>query len=288
MRAALNVGLAERVQQIIVGNLAVAPRGSRRPSCDGEHRGARLRLLDDSEPPIEMPVIVGETDKMTPMFSSAITHVIFNPTWTVPDKIARKELLPKVQRDAAYFERQGIRLIGGWQPSRVDDDPEKVNWAGARGAAGFRLRQAPGPQNPLGRVKFHIPNVFGVYLHDTNSRNLFARDRRTLSHGCVRVGNALGLADRLLEGTKGWSERRNRILAGWDTTTLTLAEPVPVHLMYETAWVGPDDQPRFLDDPYGRDRRLADAWLVATSSPSAKTCRPRRPDAGGKNCAQGG
>ena len=273
VRAALNVGPATRVEQLV----ANMERWRWMPDDLGEKRvmvniaAARVRLVENDVTRFEGPVIVGERDKMTPMFSSTITHVIYNPTWTVPDKIARKELLPKVQRDSAYFERQGIRLIGSWRPAADGEDPDKVDWQGAHGATGFRLRQAPGPQNPLGRVKFLIPNVFGVYLHDTSNRNLFARDTRTLSHGCVRVGSALQFADDILEAQPTWStERRDRILSDWKTTTITLDQPVAVHLMYETASVDAAGQVHFLDDVYGRDRRLSDALAGRrTEAPSA-------------------
>jgi len=277
VRAALNVGLTQRIEQIQVN----MERWRWMPEDLGDHRvivnvaASRLRLVDDDAVHFDAPVIVGEPDKMTPMFSSTITRVIFNPSWTVPDKIARKELLPKVQRDRAYFSRQGIRLIGGWQPPSGGDDPDKVDWRGAHDAAGFRLRQAPGPQNPLGRVKFHIPNVFGVYLHDTNNRSLFRRDKRTLSHGCVRVGDALVFADDILADAPAWSaERRAKVLGDWKTTTLTLATPLPVHVMYETAWVDDRGEIHFLDDVYGRDRRQADA-LAGRPSAQLEAAKPR-------------
>jgi murein L,D-transpeptidase YcbB/YkuD len=262
VRAAMNVGPATRVEQIVVNmerwRWLPEDLGSRRVMVNVA--GQQVRLVDGDVTRFEAPVIVGETDKKTPIFSSTITHVIFNPSWTVPDKIARRELLPKVLRDGSYFARQGIRPIGQWQPGSSADDPEKPDWAGARGAAGFRLRQAPGPQNPLGRVKFMIPNVFGVYLHDTSNRSLFRREGRTLSHGCVRVGSALEFADEILGAQPSWSpERRQRILKGWKTTTVALDAPVPVHLMYETAWVDGDGRVHYLDDVYGRDRRLAQA-----------------------------
>jgi L,D-transpeptidase YcbB len=280
VRAALNVGPATRLEQLV----ANMERWRWMPDDLGSKRvmvniaAARVRLVEGDSTVFEGPVIVGETDKMTPMFSSTITHVIYNPTWTVPDKIARKELLPKVQRDSAYFERQGIRLIGNWHPSADGEDPEKLDWHGAHGASGFRLRQAPGPQNPLGRVKFLIPNVFGVYLHDTSNRNLFARDTRTLSHGCVRVGSALEFADDLLEAQHAWStERRDRILSDWKTTTITLDQPVAVHLMYETAMVAPDGQVHFMDDVYGRDRRLSDALAGRKTEPVTAPVRVAEP-----------
>jgi murein L,D-transpeptidase YcbB/YkuD len=280
VRAALNVGPATRIEQLV----ANMERWRWMPDDLGSKRvmvniaAARVRLVEGDSTVFEGPVIVGELDKMTPMFSSTITQVIYNPAWTVPDKIARKELLPKVQRDSAYFERQGIRLIGSWHPSAHGEDPEKVDWQGAHGASGFRLRQAPGPQNPLGRVKFLIPNVFGVYLHDTSNRNLFARDTRTLSHGCVRVGSALELADDLLEAQHAWStERRDHILSDWKTTIITLDQPVPVHLMYETAMVASDVHVHFMDDVYGRDRRLSDALAGRRPEPVSAVVRVAEP-----------
>jgi murein L,D-transpeptidase YcbB/YkuD len=276
VRAAMNVGPATRVEQIVVNmerwRWMPQDLGSRRVVVNVADQ--RVRLVDGEAVRFEAPVIVGETDKRTPIFSSTITHVIFNPSWTVPDSIARRELLPKVQRDGAYFARRGIRLIGQWQPGTSAEDPEKPDWGGARGAAGFRLRQAPGPQNPLGRVKFMIPNVFGVYLHDTNSRNLFRREGRTLSHGCVRVGDALTFADEILGPQQNWSpERRQRILSGWQTTTIALDTPVPVHLMYETASVDADGRVHFLDDVYGRDRRLSEAMAGRTAVQEATAVR---------------
>ena len=193
--------------------------------------------------------------------------MIFNPSWTVPDKIARKELLPKAERDNGYFARQGIQLIGTWQPNADGDG----------GTRGVTLRQAPGPKNPLGRVKFLLPNVFGVYLHDTANRNLFTREKRTLSHGCVRVGGALDFADDVLAGHPHWSEeRKERILSDWKTTTIGLEKPIPVHMMYQTAWIDPR-RAHFIDDVYGRDRRLAEPSRAAgqVAAPSASPSRRR-------------
>jgi murein L,D-transpeptidase YcbB/YkuD len=274
VRAALNVGLATRIEQITVNmerwRWLPEDLGTRRVMVNVA--SARVRMIEDGQQRFEGPVIVGETDKRTPMFSSAITHVIFNPSWTVPDKIARRELLPKVQRDGSYFARQGIRMIGTWHPGSAED------WGDAHHAEGFRLRQAPGPQNPLGRVKFLIPNVFGVYMHDTSNRNLFAREHRTLSHGCVRVGNALGFAELVLEGAPHWSDaRREKILSNWDTTTIVLETPIPVHLMYETAWADEYGRMHFVDDVYGRDRRLADALAGRRVEPDSAPVQTAEP-----------
>jgi murein L,D-transpeptidase YcbB/YkuD len=127
-------------------------------------------------------------------------------------------------------------------------------------------------------VKFHIPNVFGVYLHDTNNRNLFARDTRTLSHGCVRVGNALDFADEVLGREGRWSpERRERILKGWSTTTIPLEQPIPVHVMYETVWVDDHGRVHFAEDVYGRDQRIADALAGRSVQVASETVRTALP-----------
>jgi murein L,D-transpeptidase YcbB/YkuD len=264
----LNVGPATRIEQLVTN----MERWRWMPDDLGSRRvvvnipAQRVRFVDGDTTIFEGPVIVGETDKETPTFSSAITQVVFNPSWTVPDKIAKKELLPKAQGDKGYFARQGIRLIGAWQPNGEGD------------SGGVRLRQAPGPKNPLGRVKFLLPNVFGVYLHDTSNRNLFTREKRTLSHGCVRVGSALEFADDVLADHPHWSEeRKERILAGWKTTTIGLQKPIPVHLMYQTAWVDPEGRAHFLDDVYGRDRRLADQLAGRRSVSAAPPVRVAEP-----------
>jgi murein L,D-transpeptidase YcbB/YkuD len=280
VRAVLNTGIAERLDQI----RANLERWRWMPEDLGARRvvvnvaAARVRFVDEDRTRFDGPVIVGDLDTRTPTFSSIITQVIFNPSWTVPDSIARKELLPKAERDSSYLARQGINLVGSWRPTVSPDDPAQVSFAGARRAAGVRLRQPPGPRNPLGRVKFNIPNAFGVYLHDTNNRSLFARDRRTLSHGCVRVGDALAFADLILETQPGWSEeRKRRALAGWKTAWIGLEHPVAVHLMYETVWSDADGQPHFHADVYGRDRRLVDAMTGRVRVVEAATLRPAEP-----------
>src|SRR5262249_50367492 len=119
---------------------------------------------------------------------------------------------------------------------------------------------APGPQNRVGRVKFEFPNPFGVYLHDTSAQNLFGRTNRTLSHGCVRVANALEFAAWLLHGVPSWTaERQAQAVASWSTRSVTLADPVPVLLTYRSAWVDAKGEVQFRSDFYGRDDAIADA-----------------------------
>ena len=214
-----------------------------------------LRIEDRGTTTLEMPVIVGRSKWQTPMFSSEIQQLVFNPPWNVPPRIAAEELFPRAAADQGYFAAQGISVRGG----------TRVAAAGSGIADGGmpmkttprRLRQAPGPKNPLGRVKFNMPNPFGVYLHDTPNKDKFRLGTRSLSHGCVRVGSAPTLAAALLGDMPEWDEaRRKKALSDWNTRSVELRSPVPVHLVYATAWRAADGSVQFREDIYDSDPEL--------------------------------
>ncbi len=255
-RTALAVPVADRISQIIV-NLERArwmPQDFGRRYVAVNVPSFDLKLVEDGRPVLEMPVIVGRTDRRTPLLTTKITELIFNPTWTVPPTLLRKEFWPKMQRNQAFLARRGIQVVSHRQ---VDGDP----------VGRVTLRQPPGPKNPLGRVKFHMPNGFAVYLHDTNAKGLMSQPHRALSSGCVRVGNALGLADRLLTGDSRWTPaKRKQFLSNWTTRMLSLREPVPVYILYQTAWADEDGQIHSRADLYGRDAALAKALGQAARS----------------------
>jgi len=259
-RLALNVRAPQRVSQI-----ALNMERWRWLADDLGRRHVRvniaafsLRLMDEGRLVEEMPVVVGRDEWETPVFSSRITHVIFNPRWTVPAAIAREDLLPKLQKDPEYLGKHGIRVYAGWGLDAEPVDPASIDWrADEAHVARLKFAQDPGPDNPLGRIKFQIPNEFDVYLHDSPSQNLFQRPVRTSSHGCVRVGDPNGLAAWLMRDMPDWSvEHRQEVLAGWETKTVRLRSPVPVHVLYLTAWVGDDGAVNFRRDIYGRDEEL--------------------------------
>ena len=157
----------------------------------------------------------------------------FNPTWTVPVSIFRKDKLPRIRKDPGYLARGGytVRNRDGRTIS-----PSSVNWGAKH--PGVTLVQKPGPKNALGTVKFMFPNKYAVYLHDTDNRSLFDRAERNLSSGCVRLEDPYGFADLLMQGAADWNtERREAILASGKTTRIDLPRPVPVLLTYFTAWV---------------------------------------------------
>ncbi len=178
--------------------------------------------------------IVGRSYTKTPSFSSAIERVVLNPSWHVPAGIAAKEILPRARREPGYLRREGFRVLPGG-----------------------KVVQGPGPRNALGRIKFVFPNPFTVYLHDTPARSLFERETRTFSHGCIRIADPLELAVWALRDDPRWS--RTAIEAAITTgreREVRLAEPIPIHLVYWTAWVDEEGTLVFRDDGYGRDEPL--------------------------------
>ncbi len=268
-RAALNVPVAQRVAQIIVN----MERRRRIPDHRGDRRyilvsiaAYSLALIEDEKVLLDMRVIVGRPKRQTPVFSGLMTYLDLNPTWTVPKRIARLDILPQVRKDLAYLSQQNIRVFTSSGPSATEIDPSLIDWLGVvPGKLPVTLRQDPGPGNALGQVKFMLPNDYAVYLHDTPARNLFGPDRRAFSSGCIRLERPLELAEYLLADKPGWSRARiDREIEEGGTRTVTIPRPVPVHMTYVTAWVGSDGRAHFRDDIYGRDGELGQAILTAT------------------------
>ena len=203
----------------------------------------RLRGFEDAEPVprVDMNVVVGSSaDKTeTPVLYADMRYLIFRPYWLVPSSIAKKEILPKADRDPSYLNRQNMEVVNG------------------------RLRQRPGPTNSLGLLKFIFPNPFHVYLHDTPSKSLFRRTRRDFSHGCIRVADAPALAEFVLDHQPGWNRQRieDAMKRGADNHYVDLQTPLPVYVVYATAVVDPTGQVDFFDDIYGHDATL-DALLA--------------------------
>jgi murein L,D-transpeptidase YcbB/YkuD len=213
-------------------------------------------LLSNGRAEWHTRVIVGKPSWPTPIFDSAVTRVELNPYWNVPTSIARRELAPIIAGDPGYLASHDMKVLplSAHGPAV---DPASVDWR-RFGASGYRLRQDPGPQNPLGQVKFNIPSAFDVYLHDTPGKSSFERDMRALSHGCIRVQNAMELAARLLQAEPGWSEQRLAAeVATGRNIQIPLTRPVPTAIVYLTAWVDPQGAVQFRPDLYGKDVRAA-------------------------------
>jgi murein L,D-transpeptidase YcbB/YkuD len=214
-----------------------------------------LEAVRDDSLALDMRVIVGRSYRRTPVFSDRITYMVVNPSWEVPDRIAASDVLAQVSKDSTYLQRMGMRVLRGWGGDEMEVDPSTVDWSSVPTAPfPYRFRQSPGPANALGTIKFMFPNRFNVYLHDTPSRGLFAKAVRTFSSGCIRVERPLDLAAFLMRGDVRWSrDRIESTIAAGSEQTIRLPEPVPIHVLYWTAWVDDTGTTQFRDDIYGRD-----------------------------------
>jgi murein L,D-transpeptidase YcbB/YkuD len=191
---------------------------------------ASYRLVDHGRQVFERAAIVGRRGWPTPQLDSVIDRLEFNPYWVVPPRIARLEVLPGIRRDPDYMLHNDMHWVNG------------------------QIRQDPGPKNPLGKVKFLFLNPYDVYLHDTNSPQLFERWDRFRSHGCMRVARALDLAGYLLKDDPAWpAQRIQEAVASGQTVQVHLSAPIALHVVYDTAWVDEAGIINFRVDVYGRD-----------------------------------
>jgi murein L,D-transpeptidase YcbB/YkuD len=257
--AALNVPVSERIDKLRA-TLERARWVFREVTAEDDFllvniAAFRLALVRGGQVDWTTRVVVGTPYHRTPVFKGTVRYLVLNPTWTVPYSIATKELLPKIKRDPGYLAARNFGVLGS---DGREVDPSSIDWEGlSRRSFPYTLRQGPGPGNALGRVKFMFPNAHAVYLHDTPARSLFGRAERSFSHGCVRVSDPLVLAERLLSDPTQWSRARiDALIESGETTTVNLAEPLPVYILYITADVGPDGAVRFSRDIYERDAKV--------------------------------
>ena len=217
-----------------------------------------LRAFDESgQPALQMPVVVGRAARtQTPVLVEDMRTVVFRPTWSVPLSIIRNEMLPRAAREPGYFSANGFDVVGAEDQSLTPDTIARLRSGKAS------LRQRPGAGNALGRVKFLFPNEYSVYLHDTPSTSLFAKARRDLSHGCVRVGDPEALAKWVLRNRSDWPASRihEAMTNGGGEIAVAVDPPIPVYVIYLTAMVGADGQVMFFDDLYGHDQTLMAAF----------------------------
>ncbi|HKA25066.1 MAG TPA: L,D-transpeptidase family protein [Candidatus Eisenbacteria bacterium] len=236
----------------------------------------KLRVINQGKMVDSMRVVVGRYYHPTPVFSDSISAIVINPDWAVPGSIARDELLPMIQRDSTYFLKRGIHVYRGTGARMVEIASDTVQWANIeKSSFPYSLRQAPGPENPLGRIKFLLPNQFDVYLHDTPATELFLQDQRDFSYGCVRLQAPVRFAEDLLDPQQWPQSRLEERIATGEPDTLRIEPAVPISLQYWTAWVDDEGQVQFRDDVYRMDYRQNWAWKqrdkalgkVATATP---------------------
>jgi L,D-transpeptidase YcbB len=254
---AMNVPAQERIQSIVMAmeRLRWMPEDLGKQYVIVNIAGFELRRFNGGSVEERMAVVVGKPYHRTPVFSDHIRYVEFNPYWNVPPAIALAEELPRLRSDPTGLAAQGFEIVQGNQVI----DPRSIDWSSyGAGHFPFQLRQRPGANNALGRVKIMFPNPHDVYLHDSPARSLFSRNERAFSHGCIRLARPLELANQVLRagGVSGWNEDRiDQVIASAKTTVVSLQEPLPVHITYLTAWVD-DGVVNFRGDIYGHDAKL--------------------------------
>lgn len=239
--AALNTPPEKRIEQILINLermrwLPPQPEGRRLVANIPEFR---LHVYEGDQEVMAMDIVVGKTANRTVIFSDELKYVVFSPYWNVPRSIVRNEILPAMERNPHYLERQNMEITG------------------RRGGLPV-IRQKPGRGNALGKVKFIFPNRFSIYFHDTPAKGLFERAQRAFSHGCIRLHRPFDLARYLLQDQPEWTDSRiRRAMNSGTEKWVTLPEPVPVVISYYTAWVDPEGKLNFREDIYGHDRRMA-------------------------------
>jgi murein L,D-transpeptidase YcbB/YkuD len=211
---------------------------------------AQIEAIENGVAVTRHTAVVGKPDRPSPDIQSRIVEVNFNPFWTVPVSIVKRDLIPKMQEEPDYLTKQRIRIID----QRGNElQPQQVNW-NTEEAVNYKFKQDPGDFNSLGAIRINFPSSHGVYMHDTPSKNLFGEDFRFHSSGCVRVQNVRELVTWLLHDTQGWPRQQiDDVIRSGDRKDARLSRPVPLYWVYVTAWATPDGIVQFRDDIYGRD-----------------------------------
>jgi len=205
--------------------------------------------------------VAGKPDRPSPDINSKIVQINFNPYWTVPASIVRKDLIPKMQDQPDYLTDNHIRIFDG---RHAELQPSQINWY-SDDATSYTFKQDPGSFNSLGSIRINFPSAYGVYMHDTPLKNLFGDDFRFHSSGCMRVQNVRQLVAWLLDDTKGWSpDEIDKVIKSGEQKNAELAKPVPLHWVYVTAWSATDGVVQFREDIYGRDGLGAPAIPATT------------------------
>jgi murein L,D-transpeptidase YcbB/YkuD len=194
--------------------------------------------------------VVGKPDRTSPDINSRIVEVNFNPYWTVPVSIVRKDLIPKMQAEPDYLTKNKIRIL---DPKNNELAPAQINWFSEE-AVNYKFKQDPGDLNSLGSIRINFPSPHGVYMHDTPYKNLFGEDVRFHSSGCMRIQNVRDLVSWMLSETSGWSRIEiDEVIKSGERKDARLKTPVPLHWIYVTAWSTADGVVQFRDDIYNRD-----------------------------------
>ena len=239
--ASLNVPVENRIQQLII-NLNRAQWMS--PIQDSNYiivniPDFMLTAYENNAKVLSIPVAVGKQGTNTTIFSGELNQIVFSPTWNIPPSIVKRDIVPAMKSDPGYLRKNDMEIV-----RRNDSLPE--------------IRQLPGENNTLGKVKFLFPNRYDIYLHDTKAKEVFKQKNRAVSNGCIRLADAETFANYLLVDNDDWSpEKVDAAMNAGKEQFVKLSKPVPVVITYYTAWVDENGKLNFRDDVYGHDRRIS-------------------------------
>ncbi|NIX77638.1 L,D-transpeptidase family protein [Microvirga terricola] len=264
--AAMNVPADIRIRQLEINLVRLRSFGNLgRRYVVANIPAALVETVEDGVVHTRHAAGVGKIDRQSPLINSKVVEINFNPFWTVPASIIRKDLIPKMQKEPNYLTDNKIRIFNG---AGQELSPSQVNWFSDE-ATRYRFRQDSGGElNSMGFVRINIPNPHGVYMHDTPSKGIFGDDFRFVSSGCIRVQNVRDYIEWLLKDTPGWSrEQIDATFKAGSRTDARLAVPVNIYWVYITAWATPDGLVQFRDDIYNKDG-LGSAVPVASRVPN--------------------
>lgn len=246
----MNVSVSHRIQQLLINMdrmrwLPVQPEGN---LITVNIPAFMLHVTDGNKKVFDMDVVVGKEGHDTRIFTGNLNQVVFSPHWNVPKSIVEKEILPAIEKNPNYIEEQNMEMT---EDKDGDGFPE--------------IRQKPGGENALGKVKFLFPNSFNIYFHDTPSKSLFAKDKRAFSHGCIRLSDPAKMANYLLKNQSGWDAVKvEEAMNSGEEKFVKLKKPVPVLITYYTAWVDENGQLNFREDIYGHDAQLTKKMFTSS------------------------
>lgn len=294
---ALNVPVEERISQIelTMERWRLLPQYLGNRYILVNIANYHLYGIENNNDTINMRIVVGKPQWNTPMFSEEMTHLIINPYWNIPPSIFKDDIAPKIMEDSEYMSKQNMDAMGLKAPEKIvveeaevvevvenveatevtdgDNTGEKElseveiqnkkaqeEYISKVLSGKYRLRQNPGPGNPLGRIKFLFPNKHSVYLHDTPNRGFFKKAQRNFSHGCIRVEKPLELAEFVLSSNPSWTQNTiQSSINKMKTKTVHLDESITVYILYFTTWVDNEGTVNFHKDIYGLDKTLYNA-----------------------------
>ncbi len=217
--------------------------------------GYTMYVFDESELIETMRVIVGRKGHNTPIFYNRVRTIVLNPYWRIPASIIRGEMIPKLKKNRNYTNSKKIEIHTGYSEHSPRVNPHNVNWHKyGRKLPPYKFMQSPGVHNALGKIKYLFPNKYSVYMHDTNQKNLFSKDKRSLSHGCVRLHQPVQLLETFSKmDSKIDFEKAEKTLEHNKKTPLRLSHSIPIDMVYLTTWVANDGSINFREDIYGYD-----------------------------------